>query len=173
MAFLWKRNTKPTKESMRVLPQPRISGYKFMLKGSPRHYDDVAAIIDEDSGARVYFGEALMYERGAGVAEWRIYAHTFNWLPKLYDWWVEAERIEPINFTFHLYLPDDHKYPVLDLREHTPDEVAEFIAANAPWVENASSRSKPTRMSSGQPDSYTNYGTRDPRNKGKDYRPER
>lgn len=167
MAFLWNRNTKPTRKSMAVQPQPNISGYKFVLKGSPRHYDDVAKIIESEGGASVYFGEALMYERGAGVAEWRVYANSFNWLPKLYDWWAEAERIEPITFTFHLYLPSDHKYPVLDLREHTPEEVAGFIASNAPWVENVASKSKPTRMSSGQPDSYTNYGTREPRNKGK------
>ena len=106
--------------------------WRFSLKGSPRHYDDVRLIIEADPGANVYFGEALTYERGAGVALWRVEAKSFDWLTKLYDWWAEQERIEPIQFTFHLYLPGDIKYPALDLRDHTPQEVAAFIQANAP-----------------------------------------
>jgi hypothetical protein len=106
-------------------------GWRFTLKGSPRHYDDVRRIVEE-GGARVYFGEALTYERGAGVALWRIQAERFDWLPKLYEWWAEAERVEPIQVTFHLYLPHDLKNPVLDLRKHTPEEVEAFIKAHAP-----------------------------------------
>lgn len=108
------------------------NGWRFSLKGSPRHYDDVCAIIEADPGARVYFGEALTYERGAGVALWRIEATSFEWLPKLYSWWAEMERIEPIQFTFHLYFPKDLKYPALNFREHTPDKVAAFIKQGAP-----------------------------------------
>ena len=160
MAFLWNRKTKPTKKSMAVQPRPVISGFKFTLKGSPRHYDNVKLIIEEGGGAAVYFGEALMYERGAGVAEWRIVSKSFDWLPKLYDWWAEAERIEPINSTFHLYLPDNLRYPVLDLREHTPEQVAAFIAEHAPRVERVPVTTTPTRTSSGQPDAATNYGGR-------------
>ena len=107
-------------------------GWRFSLKGSPRHYDDVRRIVEEGGGARVYFGEALTYERGAGVALWRIQAERFDWLPKLYAWWAEIERVEPIQVTFHLYLPDDLKYPVMDLREHTPQEVEAYIRSNAP-----------------------------------------
>jgi hypothetical protein len=107
-------------------------GYRFTLKGSPRHYDDVKQIIEADDRARVYFGEALAYERGAGVALWRVEASTFGWLPKLYKWWAEMERIEPMNFTFNLYIPPDLKYAALDLRDHTPAEVEAFITANAP-----------------------------------------
>jgi hypothetical protein len=118
-------------------PKPKskqlsADAWRFSLKGSPRHYDDVKAIVESDPGAQVYFGEALTYERGAGVALWRIEATSFDWLPLLYDWWAEQERIEPIQFTFQLYLPSDLKYAVLNLREHTPDEVAEFIKSNAP-----------------------------------------
>jgi hypothetical protein len=43
-------------------------GWRFSLKGSPRHFDDVRRIVEEGGGARVYFGEPLTYERGAGVA---------------------------------------------------------------------------------------------------------
>lgn len=107
-------------------------GWRFTLKGSPRHYDDVLRIIEDDPNARVYFGEALTYERGAGVALWRVEATGFDWLTPLYAWWAEMERIEPIHFTFHLYFPSDLKYPALDLRDHTPQEVAEFIKQNAP-----------------------------------------
>lgn len=107
------------------------SGYRFTLKGSPRHYDDVLRIIEDGDGT-VYFGEALTYERGAGVAMWRVRSRDLGWLTALYDWWAEAERVEPVNSSFHLYLPDNVRYPALDLREHTPDEVAEFIRANAP-----------------------------------------
>ena len=107
-------------------------GWRFSLKGSPRHYDDVRTIIEADPGAHVYFGEALAYERGAGVALWRIEAASFDWLPKLYQWWAEMERVEPIKFTFHLYLPSDTKYAEMNLRDHTPEAVAEFIRQNAP-----------------------------------------
>lgn len=114
-------------------PKKVISdGWRFSLKGSPRHYDDVLRIIEQDPGAQVYFGEALTYERGAGVALWRISATSFAWLTRLYDWWAEMERIEPIQFTFHLYLPSSAKYPAMDLREHTPAEVEAFVKANAP-----------------------------------------
>jgi hypothetical protein len=63
---------------------------------------------------------------------WRVSARSFAWLPRLYEWWAEAERIEPIIFTFHLYMPDDIKYPVLDLREYTPDQVEAYIKEHAP-----------------------------------------
>ena len=108
------------------------SGWRFSLKGSPRHYDDVKRLIEANGTATVYFGEALAYERGAGVALWRVAADDFDWLLPLYSWWAEQERIEPIQFTFHLYLPSDPKYPVLNLREHLPEAVAEFIRAQAP-----------------------------------------
>lgn len=107
------------------------TGWRFTLKGSPRHYDDVLGII-ELGGGHVYFGEALTYERGAGVALWRVQAASFEWLPALYDWWAETERVEPIISDFHLYLPSNLKYPALILREHTPAEVEAFIRQRAP-----------------------------------------
>ena len=103
------------------------NGWRFSLKGSPRHYDDVKKIIEADPGARLYFSEALTYERGAGVALWRIEATSFAWLKPLYAWWAEMERVEPIRFTFFLYLPNDPKHAELDLRLHTPDEVERFV----------------------------------------------
>lgn len=120
-------------KEMAYAPPPFFEGYQFTLKGSPRYYDDARAIIESTGEADVYFGEALAYERGAGIALFRIRAKGFDWLAKLYDWWAEAERIEPIETTFHLYLPSNLKYPVLDLREHTPDEVSAFIQANAEY----------------------------------------
>jgi hypothetical protein len=102
----------------RTLTKPapkRVDGWRFSLKGSPRVYEDVLRIIDADPKATVYFGEALTYERGAAVALWRINAESFEWLPKLYNWWAEAERIEPVIFTFHLYLPTNDKYPVVEI----------------------------------------------------------
>lgn len=107
------------------------NGWRFSLKGSPRHYDDVKLLL-ERHGADVYFGEALTYERGAGVALWRVQTESFSWLPALYTWWAEIERVEPIQVTFHLYLPQDLKYPVMDLRAHTPVEVESFIKTHAP-----------------------------------------
>jgi len=112
--------------------EPTGQGWRFTLKGSPRHYDDVVRIVEEGGGANVWFGEALAYERGAGVALWRIQADNFDWLPRLYTWWAEMERVEPIRFTFHLYLPDNPKYPVMDLREHPAAEVAAYIKEHAP-----------------------------------------
>jgi hypothetical protein len=113
--------------------QKRVpDGWRFSLKGSPRHYDDVRMIVESDPAAHVYFGEALAYERGAGVALWRIEATSFAWLPKLYEWWAEMERVEPIKFTFHLYLPGDTKYAEMNLRDYTPAQVEEFVKQNAP-----------------------------------------
>lgn len=106
--------------------------WRFTLKGSPRHYDDVLQIIEGSGTADVYFGEALTYERGAGVALWRVRARDFDWLPPLYAWWAEQERIEPIQFTFHLYIPPELKYPALDLRNHIPTDVAAYIRSHAP-----------------------------------------
>ena len=111
------------------------AGWRFTLKGSPRHYDDVRLIIEEGGGATVYFGEALTYERGAGVALWRVRAREYGWLPKLYAWWAEMERVEPVQFTFHLYLPQDLKYPALDLRQHPPAAVEAFVRQHAPYDE--------------------------------------
>lgn len=124
----WFFRPKPTKKVI-------SDGWRFSLKGSPRHYDNVVRIIEADPDATVYFGEALAYERGAGVALWRVSATSFAWLPKLYDWWAEMERIEPIQFTFNLYLPSDPKYAAMDLREHGPAEVEAFIKTNAPTSE--------------------------------------
>ena len=107
-------------------------GWRFSLKGSPRFYDDILRIIESDAGAIVYFGEALTYERGAAVALWRVRARSFDWLPVLYDWWADQERIEPVRFTFYLYIPPELKYPALDLREHAPAAVETFIKRTAP-----------------------------------------
>jgi hypothetical protein len=111
---------------------PVQHGWRFSLKGSPRFYDDVVRIIESDARADVYFGEALTYERGAAVALWRVRAQSFTWLPALYDWWADQERIEPVRFTFYLYIPPRLKYPAMDLREHSPAEVEAFIRQNAP-----------------------------------------
>lgn len=108
------------------------AGWRFSLKGSPRHYDDVRRIVEASGTAVVYFGEALTYERGAGVALWRVRAADFDWLPELYRWWAEMERVEPVNFTFHLYIPPELKYPALNLREHEPKAVASYIRQRAP-----------------------------------------
>lgn len=129
--MFWNRKKAHQPEDMVVGPKAYISGHQFTIKGSPRFYTDVHRIITEGSDS-VYFGEPLTYERGAAVALWRIRANDFSWLPKLYDYWVEMERTEPIATTFHLYLPSDLKYPAIDMREHTPAEVEEFIRANAP-----------------------------------------
>ena len=106
--------------------------WRFSLKGSPRHYDDVLQIIESTGTAEVYFGESLTYERGAAIALWRVRARDFDWLPVLYTWWAEQERIEPIQFTFHLYIPPELKYPALDLRSHLPTDVAAYIRSHAP-----------------------------------------
>jgi hypothetical protein len=138
------------KKELAVKKPSFFEGYQFTLKGSPRHYDDVKTIIQKHGEATVYFGEALAYERGAGIALWRVRAKSFQWLRDLYAWWVEMERIEPVAFTFHLYLPDNLKYPALDLRENTPDDVIAFIEQNAPWWGRRDSHPS-LRMSAGQP----------------------
>jgi len=125
-------DAKHTASAHTTVGPPGGEGWRFSLKGSPRHYDDVLLIVEADGEATVYFGEALTYERGAGVALWRVRAQGFGWLPRLYDWWAEQERIEPIRFTFHLYIPPELKYAALDLRDHPPDAVARYIQDHAP-----------------------------------------
>lgn len=136
MAGLFNRKAKPPLLGIVIgdpgRVEPLTSGWRFSLKGSPRHYDNVKRIIESDSEAQVYFGEALTYERGAAVALWRVRAENFSWLPALYDWWADAERIEPIRFTFYLYVPPELKYPAMDLRDFTPKEVEAFIKRSAP-----------------------------------------
>jgi hypothetical protein len=150
MRLLPWENKSRLKKEMEVKPVPIVSGYRFSLKGSPRHYDDVTAIIEASGAANVYFGEALHYERGAAIALWRIKARGFDWLRPLYDWWVEMERIEPIQFTFHLYMPDNSEYAVLDLREHSANDVEQYIRAHAPW-DGRGERPSTGTLSSGQP----------------------
>ena len=50
----------------------------------------------------------------------------------LYDWWADQERIEPVRFTFYLYIPPELKYPAMDLRQHAPADVEAFIKQQAP-----------------------------------------
>ncbi len=133
----WTRDSR-IKDEMRVVPPAFFAGHQFSLKGSPRHYDDVLEIIEATGTARVYFGEALTYERGAGVALWRVRAKEFDWLPALYTWWANMERIEPIQFSFSLYMPGQLNWPVLDLRAQGPEEVEAFIKERAPWVNDES-----------------------------------
>ncbi|MCA9832961.1 MAG: hypothetical protein KC435_03390 [Thermomicrobiales bacterium] len=150
--MIWNRKKSHQPADMAVGPKAYISGYQFTLKGSPRFYEDVKRIIS-DGGAQVYFSEALTYERGAAVALWRVRTNVFDWLPKLYDFWVEQERTEPIASTFHLYLPSDLKYPALDLRTHSPAEVEAFIRANAP-VKDDSPFTGRTKL--GPPENFVN-----------------
>ena len=137
MAGLFGRGRKGETDAATLLDRvtrgnPVTDGWRFSLKGSPRFYDDVLRIIESDAGAQVYFGEALTYERGAAVALWRVRAQGFSWLPVLYAWWADQERIEPVRFTFYLYLPPELKYPAMDLREHAAAEVEDFIKQTAP-----------------------------------------
>lgn len=150
--MFWNRKKSHHKPELAVKPKSAITGHQFTLKGSPRFYTDVHRIFTEN-GAQVYFGEPLTYERGAAVALWRVRAASFEWLPKLYDYWVEMERTEPIVTTFHLYLPDELKYPAMDLREHTAAEIEQFIRDNAP-VRSESPYTGRTRV--GPPKTFKN-----------------
>jgi hypothetical protein len=127
-----------TSERLDKLTFPTVTeGRCFALRGSPRHFDDVMGIIERDGSARVYFGEPLTYERGAATALWRVLAADFTWLTELYTWWGDQERIEPVRFTFHLYLPTDPKRLALDLRTSSPAKVETFVKTYAPlgrWI---------------------------------------
>ena len=105
-------------------------GWRFQSR-SPRFYDDVLRIIESDSGAEVYFGEALTYERGAAVALWRIRAVSFGYGQCCTTGGrtrSESNRL----LHFYLYIPPELKYPALDLREHSPADVEAFIKRTAP-----------------------------------------
>ena len=102
----------------------------FTLRSVPRHYDAFKDAIESTGEATVYFGEALAYIRGKGIALFRIEATGTDFVDALYERWRELEWNEAFRFDVTLYI---HNTEYVDsLRGYTPDEAKELIASHAP-----------------------------------------
>ncbi|MBX6340966.1 MAG: hypothetical protein IRY97_00800 [Thermomicrobiaceae bacterium] len=127
---LFGRRKAPVVERPKHTGPTRAGAWLFTLRSVPRHYVGIKAAIESTGEARVYFGEPLAYIKGRGVSLFRVEATGFDFLRALYDWWRETERDEAFIFDIDLYVYNTQW--LASLREHTPEEIAEIIRANAP-----------------------------------------
>jgi hypothetical protein len=100
------------------------------LRSVPRHYHALLEAIESTGEATVYFGEALAYIRGKGVALFRIEATGTDFVDKLYERWRELEWHEAFRFDITLYI---HNTEYVDsLRGYTPEQAKVLIKKNSP-----------------------------------------
>ncbi len=125
----FRRTPAPPIEPKHTRPDS-VGSMRFTLRSSPRHHDPIREIIDNSSGARVFFSEPLAYLRGQGVSLFRVEASNLDFLDELYTWWVETERREAFAFDINLFFND--REWVASLREHSADEIRRMIQDNAP-----------------------------------------
>lgn len=106
----------------------------FTLRTVPRHYDALKATIESTGDARVWFGEALAYIHGKGIALLRVEATGFRWVEPLCQRWGEIERREAFPFEIELYIRNTQW--VATLRDHTPAEVERIVREHAPTYQS-------------------------------------
>jgi hypothetical protein len=100
------------------------------LRSVPRHFDALSEAIESTGEARIYFGEALAYIRGKGIALFRIEATGLDWVDALYQRWRELEWEEAFRFDITLYV---HNTDYVDsLRGYSPEQAKELIRKHAP-----------------------------------------
>jgi hypothetical protein len=93
MSFLRRRTTTDPEEPRRT--RPTMPGAMlFTLRSVPRHYEPLKDAIESTGEARVYFGEALAYIRGKGIALFRVEATGTDWVDNLYQTWRDLETRE-------------------------------------------------------------------------------
>lgn len=133
MVRLFGRRKAPAPER-HTRKSPTIPGaWLFTLRSVPRHYAALREVIESTGDARVWFGEALAYVHGKGVALLRVEATGFQWLDALYQRWAEIERAEAFPFEIDLYIYNTQW--LASLRDHSPAEIEELIRAHAPVFE--------------------------------------
>lgn len=130
MARLFARR-KSTTPYRHVHDTPSWPGaYLVTLRSVPRHYEALRDAIDSTGDARVWFGEALAYIHGKGVALFRVEATGFGWLAALYQRWQEIERREAFPFEVDLYFHNTQWGA--SLRGRPPQEIEAIIRDSAP-----------------------------------------
>jgi hypothetical protein len=129
MSFLRRRRTSTPDEPKRVHPT-KPGAMLITLRSVPRHYHALQDAIESTGEANVYFGEALAYIRGKGVALFRIEATGLDWVDKLYERWRELEWHEAFRFDVTFYI---HNTEYIDsLRGYTPEQAKDLIKKHAP-----------------------------------------
>lgn len=136
MSFLRRSTTSVPDEPKRT--EPTMPGAMLLtLRSVPRHYDALKDAIESTGDARVYFGEALAYIRGKGIALFRVEATGTDWVDALYETWRELEWREAFRFDVTFYV-NSTDY-IDSLRGYSPEEAKELIRKHAPINEGDSS----------------------------------
>lgn len=129
MSFLRRSTTSVPDEPKRT--EPTIPGAMLLtLRSVPRHFDALKVAIESTGDARVYFGEALAYIRGKGVALFRIEATGTDWVDALYETWRELEWREAFRFDITFYV-NSTDY-IDSLRGYSPKEAKALIRKRTP-----------------------------------------
>ncbi len=132
MSFLRRSRTSTPDPPKRT--RPSTPGAMLLtLRSVPRHYDVLKDAIESTGDARVYFGEALAYIRGKGIALFRIEATGTDFVDALYETWRELEWQEAFRFDVTFYV---HNTEYVDnLRGYSPEEAKELIRKHSPIFE--------------------------------------
>lgn len=129
MSFLRRSRTSTPDEPKRTHPQ-KPGAMLFTLRSVPRHFDALKDAIESTGDARVYFGEALAYIRGQGVALFRVEATGTSFVDPLYETWCELEWREAFRFDIGFYI-NNTEY-IDSLRGYSPEEAKALISKHAP-----------------------------------------
>lgn len=129
MSFLRRSTTSTPDEPQRIGPS-KPGAMLFTLRSVPRHYDALKSAIESTGEATVYFGEALAYIRGKGIALFRVEATGTDFVDNLFATWRELEWNEAFRFDITFYI---HNTEYVDsLRGYTPQQVKDLISSKAP-----------------------------------------
>jgi hypothetical protein len=129
MSFLRRSTTSTPDEPTRTGPVTP-GAMLFTLRSVPRHYDALKDAIESTGEATVYFGEALAYIRGKGVALFRVEATGTDFVDELYRRWRELEWNEAFRFDITFYI---HNTEYVDsLRGLSPEQAKALIKKHAP-----------------------------------------
>ncbi|MEX2425788.1 MAG: hypothetical protein WD401_03405 [Thermomicrobiaceae bacterium] len=132
MSFLRRSTTSTPDKPQRSEPSTQ-GAMLITLRSVPRHYHALEQAIESTGEATVYFGEALAYIRGKGVALFRIETTGTDFVDELYRRWRELEWQEAFKFDISLYI---HNTECVDsLRGYSPRQAKELIRKHAPTFE--------------------------------------
>ena len=132
MSFLRRNRTSAKEQPRRTYPE-WPGAMLITLRSTPRHYDVLKEAIESTGDARVYFGEALAYIRGKGVALFRIEATGTDWVDALYKTWRDLERREAFRFNIDFFIYNTEW--IDSLRGYAPEEAKQLITKHAPTFE--------------------------------------
>jgi hypothetical protein len=132
---LFRRRETPAPEKPKQAGPSMPDAWVFTLRSVPRHYEPLKAAIESTGEARVYFGEALAYIRGQGVALFRVEASGLGFVDALYAAWRDLEIREAFQFDVNLYVFNTEF--VANLKGLAPEEAKALIREHAPTYDPA------------------------------------